>query len=59
DHIALFLVREWERPVIPEPNAEIQETAFYAVNALPENTVPGAQRRIAEVFDGAKISETW
>lgn len=52
DHIALYIVRSWERPRIPEPNREIAEHGFFASDALPEGTSRGTRRRIAEALLG-------
>jgi ADP-ribose pyrophosphatase YjhB (NUDIX family) len=59
DHVALFIVRDFiqERP--PEPNREIVEHGFFARDALPEDTGRATRARIAEVFEGAAISELW
>jgi 8-oxo-dGTP pyrophosphatase MutT (NUDIX family) len=59
DHVALFIVRDFiqERP--PQPNREIVAHGFFAREALPEDTGRATRARIAEVFDGADISELW
>ena len=59
DHIALFIVREWERPSVPAPNHEIAESRFFAPSGMPPDTVRGVKRRIAEIFDGAPIEPHW
>lgn len=59
DHIALFIIRQWERPVVPAPNAEIAEHGFFARDCLPDGTVPAVGYRLAEVFDGVPRSEHW
>lgn len=59
DHIALFRVMSWKRERIPAPNAEIAETGFFAVDALPPDTTPGAVRRLDELFRGAPSSDKW
>lgn len=59
DHIAVFLVREWQRPNIPSPSMEIAEQDFFALDALPGDTSGGTRRRLAEIFDAAPVSETW
>ena len=59
DHVVLFIVREFiqERP--PVPNREIVEHGFFAREALPEDTSRATRARLAEVFEGAAISELW
>ncbi|MDX2204758.1 MAG: NUDIX domain-containing protein [Hyphomicrobiaceae bacterium] len=53
DHIALFVVRAWERVRIPAPNREIAEHGFFPPDRLPESTSGGTRRRIAEALAGA------
>ena len=59
DHIALFVLRQWRRPVTPAPNLEIVESGFFAPGAVPDSTVPGARRRLAELLEGEPKSERW
>ena len=59
DHIALFVVREWEQPRLPRPNAEIAEQGFFAVDDVPEGTDMGTRRRLEELFNGRAVSENW
>lgn len=59
DHIVLFVARSWTRARIPEPNREIAEHGFFALDALPEGTTPQTRRRIDEVFLGRPKAEAW
>ncbi len=59
DHIALYIVRDWERPSVPPSNHEIAESRFFDRHALPDKIAPGTARRIAEIFDGAPITPNW
>ena len=59
DHVALFVVRDFRQDSAPKPNFEIAECAFFARDALPDGTTKGTRARIAEVFDGAPVSEFW
>lgn len=59
DHIALFIVRSWRQPVAPRPNAEIAECAFFAVDALPDNTNPPTRRRILEILGSERRQTAW
>jgi 8-oxo-dGTP pyrophosphatase MutT (NUDIX family) len=58
DHVALFIIEHWHRPVVPKPNAEIRESRFFAPNALPVDTTPAVHRRLAEL-SGAAVSKDW
>ena len=59
DHIAVYVIRSWRRPVVPGPNAEIVATAFHAAGALPSDTTPGTRRRVAEIFSGQALGPLW
>jgi ADP-ribose pyrophosphatase YjhB (NUDIX family) len=59
DHIALFIVREWEQPRVPSANAEIAEHGFFAVDDVPAGTDAGTRRRLAELFNDAELSDKW
>lgn len=58
DHVALFVVRAF-RQGTPRPNREIVAHAYFAPDALPPDTGRATRARIAEVFDGAPVSEYW
>ena len=59
DHVALFVVRNWRQAMEPEPNREIRERGFFALEQLPAGTTKAARRRLAEVLGGAPQSPFW
>ena len=59
DHVALYVVREFRQDTSPQPNYEIIEHGFFAPDALPDGTSRATHARIAEVLDGAAVSEVW
>ena len=59
DHVALFVVREYVQDGKPQPNREIVAHGFFALDALPPDTGRGTRARIAEVLNGAAVSELW
>ena len=59
DHIALFIVRKWERPTVPKPSAEIAESAFFPLNRLPDGIDTATRRRLAELFEGRSADQSW
>lgn len=59
DHIALYVVREWRQPAMPEPNREIAEIGFFASDELPSETQPPTARRIVEILEGRQPPEMW
>ena len=56
DHVALFIVRDFHQDKLPEPNREIIEHGFFALDALPEDTGRATRARLDEVFS---VSEMW
>jgi 8-oxo-dGTP pyrophosphatase MutT (NUDIX family) len=59
DHVALYIVREFRQDAPPQPNHEIIEHGFFALDALPDDTSRATRARIAEVLGGAAVSEWW
>lgn len=59
DHVVLFVVRDFRQDGNPQPNHEIVEHGFFAINALPDYASRATRARVAEVFGGAAISELW
>jgi ADP-ribose pyrophosphatase YjhB (NUDIX family) len=59
DHIALYVVRDWQQPQVPAPNMEVREQRFFPYDALPAEATDSVRRRIAEVLGGATRSPLW
>jgi ADP-ribose pyrophosphatase YjhB (NUDIX family) len=59
DHVALFVVRDWEQPRTPPPSFEIQEQRFFPVSGPPPDIGRGTKRRLAEIFEGQPIGQHW
>ena len=59
DHVAVYVVRAFRQDRPPEPNREIAETGFFALDALPADTTEGTRPRLAEVLHGRPVGTTW
>jgi ADP-ribose pyrophosphatase YjhB (NUDIX family) len=59
DHIAVYVVRAWERSDPVRQSREIAAVEFFDPEALPETTDPGTRRRLAEILDGAPLAPNW
>lgn len=59
DHIVLFVAKAWRQARVPEPNREIAEIGFFALDGLPDGTTQQTKRRIHEVFSSATKNEHW
>jgi ADP-ribose pyrophosphatase YjhB (NUDIX family) len=59
DHVALFVVRQWQQPQVPPPSREIAEQGFFAKDALPREINESTQARIRELFDGGTRNPLW
>ena len=59
DHIALFVVRHWERRGDYRKLGEIAETGMFAPRDLPDDTDVGTRIRLAEIFDRSPIRPLW
>ena len=59
DHVAVYVVRDFEQSGPFQPTREITHAAFFAVDAMPGDTTAGTRARIAEVLGGAHIADHW
>ncbi len=59
DHVALFVVREFEYGGPLPASFEIQEAAFFAPGGLPEATTAATHRRLGEIMHGTPPSPYW
>lgn len=59
DHIALYIVKNWEQPTIPESTREIAEQGFFSYKNLPDGVAPGTRKRLSEIFENTPISKNW
>ena len=59
DHVALYIVQDFEQTGAFKPTGEIAHASFFAVEAMPNDTTAATRARIAEVLGGAPASEQW
>ena len=59
DHVAVYVVRDFEQDGPFKPNREITAASFFALDTLPNDITAGTRARIAEVLGGAPVSEHW
>ena len=59
DHVALYVVQDFEQTGPFQPTAEIAHASFFAPDAMPNDTTAGTRARIAEVMGGAPVSQHW
>jgi ADP-ribose pyrophosphatase YjhB (NUDIX family) len=59
DHIAVFVVRHWQRKENYRKRGEIAETGMFARSKLPAETDAGTRNRLAEIFDRSPIGQLW
>jgi 8-oxo-dGTP pyrophosphatase MutT (NUDIX family) len=59
DHVAVFLVEEFQQGAAPAPNREIAACGFFPLDDLPGGTTAGTRARLAELMLGTPPRETW
>jgi ADP-ribose pyrophosphatase YjhB (NUDIX family) len=59
DHVAVYVVREFDYGGPLAPTFEIQEAKFFPLDALPEGTTQSTRKRLAEIMDGARPQQQW
>jgi ADP-ribose pyrophosphatase YjhB (NUDIX family) len=59
DHIALYIIDDWDYGDAPAATFEIQEQRFFPLAALPDDMVAGARRRLGEIYKSHAIGQHW
>ncbi len=59
DHVAVYVVRDFDYDGPPAPSFEIRESKFFPLDALPEDTTQATRRRILEVLEGCPAPSQW
>jgi 8-oxo-dGTP pyrophosphatase MutT (NUDIX family) len=59
DHVALYVIRDFQQTAQPVPNREIVAHGFFALDALPEGTTAATRARLAEVLNGVPQTQHW
>lgn len=59
DHVALFVVRDFDYDGPRPPDHEILEADFFSINALPPETTPATRARLAEIVADAPAAPYW
>ncbi|MDP4594365.1 MAG: NUDIX domain-containing protein [Beijerinckiaceae bacterium] len=59
DHVAVYIVRDFDASRPRKPDWEILETGFFAAANLPEGVTKATKSRLMEILDGAPVSEHW
>lgn len=59
DHVAVYVLRRFRIESIKQPDREIAEAGFFALDRLPEGTTPATRRRLAEILSGQRPAKEW
>ena len=59
DHVALFIIRDWQRRETPAANAEILEQKFFPADDLPDGARPPVRRRLDEILHDHPVNQYW
>jgi len=59
DHVVLYVVRQWRRTRVPEPNHEITANEFFDARSPPAESAPAVIKRLGELFHNTPRDEFW
>ncbi len=59
DHVAVYVVRDFDYGGPLAPTFEIMEAKFFPLNALPEDTTQSTRRRLSEIIEGLPPPAHW
>ena len=59
DHVVVYVIRAFTVIGVKQPDREIAEAGFFALDSLPVNTTQATRRRLAEIIEGQGRIPTW
>jgi ADP-ribose pyrophosphatase YjhB (NUDIX family) len=59
DHIAIFVIHDWQQVEARSAKLEIIEQRYFSLYSLPSGLIDGARRRLQEVFENRPTSAEW
>ncbi|WP_246333120.1 NUDIX domain-containing protein [Aureimonas mangrovi] len=59
DHVIFYRIDGVQQSAPREPDREIAESAFFALDALPDGTSEATRRRLAELLEGTPSDPFW
>jgi ADP-ribose pyrophosphatase YjhB (NUDIX family) len=59
DHVLVYVIRRFTVLGPKQPDREIAEAGFFALDSLPEGTTAPTRRRLAEVLEGEPVQPLW
>ena len=59
DHVLVYIVRDFASLGPRKADAEILETGFFALDALPASAARGTRERLDEIFAGKPVADIW
>ena len=59
DHVAVYVVRDFEVLGVRAPDHEIAEAGFFPRHAMPDGVTRATLARLAEALDGAPMDAFW
>jgi ADP-ribose pyrophosphatase YjhB (NUDIX family) len=59
DHVAFYVVRQFEQTAARPPDHEIADAGFFSLDALPPDTTLGTRRRIEELAGRRQADGLW
>lgn len=59
DHVLLYEVTQWQAGAVPQPNKEIVEIGWFALDDLPAGTTGSTRARLSELTGEQAPSLNW
>ena len=59
DHVLFYVCRDVRQQVPKQPDKEIAESGFFALDALPEGTTAATRQRLKEIAGEEEVQQLW